>query len=142
MNENLNLKFNDLIEEIIFKKNSDEDNNMDIESKDKMIEKKDALELEVKKLDSSDDNIISDSNNDYNLDTIYDEVLKNKDNINMSDNYKKKEIENSLTNTINALKSTKPRKRKANDYYSDSNKNKKKNNSKSFKGVKKSPKYK
>ena len=115
---------------------------MDIESKDKMSEKKDALELEVKKLDSSDDNIISDSNNDYNLDTIYDEVLKNMDNINMSDNYKKKEIENSLTNTINALKSTKTRKRKANDYYSDSNKNKKKNNSKSFKGVKKSPKYK
>ena len=55
-----------------------------------MIEQKDVLELEGKKLDSSDNNIIIDNNNDYKLDTIFDEVLKNMGNINMSDTYKKK----------------------------------------------------
>ena len=47
---------------------------MDIESKDKMIEQKDVLELKEKNLYSLDDNNISDSNNEYNLNTIYDEI--------------------------------------------------------------------
>ena len=51
------------------------------------------------------------------------------DNINVSDTNKKKEIENSPTKTINAINRTLPRKRKADDYSSDSNKEKKKNNS-------------
>ena len=74
LKENLDFKFNDLIEEIIIEKNSDDDNKMDIESKDKMIEQKDVLELKEKNLYSLDDNNISDSNNEYNLNTIYDEI--------------------------------------------------------------------
>ena len=143
LNKNLDFKFGDLFEEKIIEENSEEENKMDIERKGNIIEQKDDLELEGENLDYSDNNIIKDSNIDYNLDTIYDEVLKNMDNINVSDTDIKKEIENSPTKTINALKLTKPRKRKADDYSSDSNKEKKKNNSKSFKGYKKKyPKYK
>ena len=143
LNENLDFKFGDLFEEKIIEENSEEENKMDIERKGNIIEQKDDLKLEGENLDYSDNNIIKDSNIDYNLDTIYDEVLKNMDNINVSDTDIKKEIENSPTKTINALKLTKPRKRKADDYSSDSNKEKNKNNSKSFKGYKKKyPKYK
>ena len=125
LNENLDFKFNDLIEEIIIEKNSDDDNKMDIESKDKMIEQKDVLELKEKNLDSLDDINISDSNNEYNLDTIYDEVLKNMNNINVSDINIKNEIENSPFNTINTLKCGKARKRNASSS-SDSKKEKRK----------------
>ena len=48
MNENLYFRFNDLIEEIIIEENSDDENKIDIESKDKMFEQKDVLELEEK----------------------------------------------------------------------------------------------
>ena len=123
LNENLDFKFNDIIDDIIIEENSDDENKMDMENNNKIIEQKDVLELEGKNLDSLDDGIISANKNEYDLKNIYDEVLKNMNNINVTDTNIKNEIENSPTNIINVLKCPKPRKRKV-DSSSDSNKKK------------------
>ena len=77
LNENLDFKFNDLIDDIIIEENSDDENKIDMENNNKIIEQKDVLELEGKNLDSLDDVIISANKNEYDLKNIYDEVLKN-----------------------------------------------------------------
>ena len=56
-------------------------------------------------------------------------------NIKVTDTNINNEIKNNPTNIINVLKCAKPRKRKV-DSFSDSNKEKKKNKSRSFKGKK------
>ena len=63
LNDNLDFKFEDLSDDIIIEDNSDNENKIDNEIYDTIIEKNDALELEGKKLEDLDGDIINVNNN-------------------------------------------------------------------------------